>query len=507
MSEIYVENVGKIDRFTIPIADEGGITVIRGENDIGKSILIRCVAAIAGEKIRLSVRDNQPQGLIEGLGVRITVGGRQLSAGELEAETLSGKFSVAELVDPRLKTEAAAAAARIKALLSVTEVHADPTLFYGPCGGKELFQEHVKPDRLKDADLVEMARRVREDFHDAARAAEGRSETCYSRAAGLRESIHGLDLEAPHDEEQLRKAREDAVRGEDRITAKRDECDRALKQIEEDEQTLEQLGASLPDLRAKDARLENAIGKAEEEAERVAAAAQEVARLEAELAKAKQTHAAAVEAKDRADQDVAAARESHTDAAAEHERFAAIRERINRRDQWQRERPTDQALEAAKARAVRAREAESRGVEIRRALEVKRKISEAEAEGQEAKIEAERLRDAAVSTDTVLSNAVKSPKFRVVNGELVVATERGENTPYRELSDGIRWKLALEEAARTLRKFSKSQLALLPVPQEAWDGLSNRNRGLIARYCKHFRISAVTAQADAGDLRAEIYAC
>ena len=52
MSSVLIENVGAIDRLTIPVPDGGGVVVLRGPNGIGKTTaldgVMTCVTGVSG---------------------------------------------------------------------------------------------------------------------------------------------------------------------------------------------------------------------------------------------------------------------------------------------------------------------------------------------------------------------------------------------------------------------------------------------------------------------------
>jgi hypothetical protein len=81
----------------------------------------------------------------------------------------------------------------------------------------------------------------------------------------------------------------------------------------------------------------------------------------------------------------------------------------------------------------------------------------------------------------------------------VTDTGRGP-TYYAELSEGERWKMALDIAVQAV-----GQGGLIVVPQAAWEGLDPVNRSLIATHAKSSGVVVVTAEADDGDLAATEY--
>ena len=118
---------------------------------------------------------------------------------------------------------------------------------------------------------------------------------------------------------------------------------------------------------------------------------------------------------------------------------------------------------------------------------------------------AERIRVSAQRTDDVLADhlaAVMPQGLLVVDGRLVV--ERGERmVPFGELSDGERWRVALDIAISAI-----GTAGLIAIPQMAWEGLDGPARRMIAEHAKERGVTIVTAEADHDQvqpLRAEVF--
>ncbi|MDP6468501.1 MAG: ATP-binding protein [Pirellulaceae bacterium] len=99
-----------------------GVNVISGHNESGKSIAVRCVAALAGGDAKsLPIRDGSAAGLVSGFGTTLSIGARNTRAGEFsDADSLEDRINIAALVDPGLKDPAAATKHRTRALLTLT---------------------------------------------------------------------------------------------------------------------------------------------------------------------------------------------------------------------------------------------------------------------------------------------------------------------------------------------------------------------------------------------------
>src|SRR5690606_25097574 len=105
------------------------------------------------------------------------------------------------------------------------------------------------------------------------------------------------------------------------------------------------------------------------------------------------------------------------------------------------------------------------------------------------------------STDTTLEEAIQRAGFaaiKVSHGRLCVDSDRGLE-PFAELSHGERWRVSLDLAAQGLPRG-----AVLPVCQEAYESLDPSNRAHIYRLARERGLVLLTAEASAGQLRAEI---
>ena len=115
---------------------------------------------------------------------------------------------------------------------------------------------------------------------------------------------------------------------------------------------------------------------------------------------------------------------------------------------------------------------------------------------------ADRLRKAAGQTDDVLSVIVGKLDcpLRVEGGRLVLTTDRGTEL-FEDLSDGERWRLALDVVIRFL-----PQNGILTLPQAAYGELDPINRREIDRLLRERGVVCLTAKAtEDEELRAEVF--
>jgi hypothetical protein len=132
-----------------------------------------------------------------------------------------------------------------------------------------------------------------------------------------------------------------------------------------------------------------------------------------------------------------------------------------------------------------------------------REIADQEAAKARANAQqADLYRDAAKGVDEIVSRSIAAVAPRgmgVKDGRLVVETDRGMEL-FSDLSAGERWRLALDVAIDAV-----GEDGVVPIAQEAWEGLDPQNRIAIAQHARERQVWICTAEADEGDLRAEVF--
>lgn len=484
---IEIKDVGPVDRVRIPVPEDGGVVVLRGRNGSGKTKTLQAVEAAATGRGGLTVRDGQLRGSVDAFGVSLRVGRATRRTGELEVETLDGRFNVADVVDPGLKSHEAADAKRIKALVQVAGVKADPALFYQLVGGKQEFTAVVSGAAVETDDLIVMADRIKRDLEGAARKEEDQARHAHAASEAARSAAEGVDVTAEDDSQVLQQRLEQAVAQRASLES---QAETATKRHEEAERAAERLRVLSSDYAGP------SVEKARQDelaAQQEVQTAREIVQLvEAQLREVKQ---------DLRDAESKAKWANQTRAAAEeHEELIAECKAIAQGDLPQP--VSTERLEQAAAGVSQARSAVEQGAVVRRA---KQQVADAERCAAEAAAHAERsqrLRDAARSTDEVLSSVVAKTgtALRVEAGRLVLDTRRGA-TYFSELSHGERWRIALDVAIEAV-----GQRGVLVIPQEAWEGLDPDNRAAIAEHVRGRGAVVLTAEASNGDaVSAEVY--
>jgi energy-coupling factor transporter ATP-binding protein EcfA2 len=488
MKQVTVRDIGPVSELTFPVPPDGGVVVLKGRNGLGKTRTLEAINTLTTGRGNVQQRDGAPNGQVDGFGATLKVARRQTRAGELEVTSLEGRFSVLDLVDPKLKAQDAADAKRIKALVQLQGATADPSLFYKLAGGREVFDQYVTPHTLDTDDLVTMAARIKADFEKQARAIEAEAEKTNIKAAAAREQTAGIDLDAPDDQLKLQEDLKLAIAEEARLKQLARSALDAQYNAEEAARQLHTAEANYsgPGVAVAQAQVETARDEA-------ARAQHEVNELERQLITARRT----LEIKQ-----VAVRACEQTLQAAEHHEETIGRWRAtigaSRIDS-----PTDEQLNEARTDVEAAQAAVELGARVRDAKRQMNQSSIYAGEAARLRTQADRLRMAAQGTDEVLSEVVQSLgcPLKVKGGRLVTPTERSPEELFSDLSRGEQWKLALDIAIDAVGKHG-----VIVVDQEGWEGIDPENRKLIAEHLKGTGVVMITAECDEGELRAETIA-
>ena len=487
---IVIENVGAIKRLEIPVDPKGGVTVLHGRNGCGKDTGLGAVSRGLGGKQTVERSDGADKGTLEGFGVRLTIGKSTRSKGLCQALSLTGTLDLAEFVDPPVKDPAAADRTRIKALLALRGVQADAGLFHDLGAGEAVAQILAAPAVRLATDLVDQARQVKAAMQEAARVAEEEAAAMGGKAEACREAAEGLDLEAESDREKLQAEWEAAFANQNVLTERRNAADDGAEAVVTAETALEKAKAGYEGPTHDEAkRTAHTVAKA------LAAQEGRVAGIRVEL-----------EAAEKAVRDTDAKwhQAAQTANLAEHHE--------NLIADWQAtidaDRPepvTNDDMNAAIQAVATTADAIDQGVRIRDARQKAEEADTHAAEAQLARESAEHFRKAAAGTDAVLSKAVASPTIYVNDGRVYVAHDKREKCLFAALSKGEAWRVGILEAVARVRDLDAEGMALIPIPQHAWEGLDDAARALVVRTAREKRVNIITADCRAGgELRAEV---
>lgn len=483
--QIEIENVGPVRRATLPFPEGGGVVVLKGRNGSGKTTALRAVHALAGAKEDLTVRDGEVTGDVVGLGASLhlsVTSKRAARSGELEVHSLGSEVDPSVLVDPGLKDPEAADMRRARVLCFLAGVEPRLAAFHRLLDAETV--ERVASAKTRTAEsLPELAAALKRDIEAEAREAEAQEEQEAGLARALMAQSGDLDLNVEDDEAKLRAATEAALGYVSEAKGRaRGAKERAERFAQAKSAMDAAAGVSLDEVRADAA----AAGAA------LTSAAAEVTRLRAELAGAEAARDAAQSVYSER-----ARRLQEAEAAAASVAAARAVVEAGLGDQG----PTDDEIAALERVYQAARAAQERGTLVRQAKRVQLQAQDHIRTAQERHAEAERLRGAASGCWDVVAEAVAriAPDgIRFDAGRLVLQTERGL-TYFADLSEGERWKLALPACIRAV-----GEGGILPIRQEAWEGLDPINRQSIVEAAKAGRVAIYTAEATDGELRAEI---
>lgn len=495
---ISIKDVGPIKELMID--PKPGVTVLVGENGAGKSKALEAVDALTSGGGRLKPRDGTLGGEVQGFGIRLSVGHSTRKFGDPRFIALGEKLDVASLVDPGLKSPEANDAARIKALVGLTGVTADAAMFHELVGGQAEFEKLVKKTSIVEDDPVDMARRVKKDLEEAARLEQSHADHADGHAKAKLESAKQFGENLPVvDEAALQQGFRGAVATEARLQSQAEQAKQAaIDRQKAQESYLEASKAYTGPT------VEQAVEKMEAAGKAVANAALAVEEANRAMAKAERNLRAAQHEQDTAVQ-------AHQAAC----------QAIHLCEKWEKqlaeipvlEAPSDEALASAAEEVRKARQAIEDSVVARKAQSL---LEEAEAAAEKAKrhqVKATRLRDSAKAIESVLSKLIAKAgcKLTVIGTEkgprLVTETERGQ-TLFADLSDGQRWRLAMEIGLDTFQRMIEADgvkgTPIFPLPQRAWQDLNPANREPIAELARERGVCILTARCDDGPLRVEV---
>ena len=483
MSSVLIENVGAIDRLTIPVPDGGGVVVLRGPNGIGKTTALDGVSALVNGGKPPGLRDGAKRGVIEGLGAKITVGLSSRRSGEIEVRSLEGRLDVSDIVDPGIASVEAADARRIRALVAVAGVSASSETFADLVpGGADEIEANITEKVLGSGDVLEIAGAVKRMLESRARQIETQAENAEGKAKTLAAQAGEVDADQVIDPARLQSDFEDAVRRQQEIEAANAAWTKAQSTVAECDAGLS-AGTDAVDIDVLRARSKVLANEFDERQKTLVDLEQQ---LEAARANLQQTR-----------NDIRLVDEQIAAAKRDRERVAALRKMLD-------EAKAVPAVEANQIESARlcvdmAREAIEKGALLRAAVEKKQQATAAFAEVSALRRQAEKLRASAAGTDGILSDLVAKLgvplSVKVVDGRtrLVTETDRGL-IPFAELSAGERWRVALDIAIEAV-----GVRGLLVIRQEAWEGLDPANRAEIAAHCQKRGAVLLTAEADGGE--------
>lgn len=480
--QITITNIGPIDRAVIPAPKPGKIIVLLGRNGTGKTTALEHIEkAVSKDKSKGgNLRDGEAKGSVEAFGATLSVTRSTRRTGELEVETLDGKFNISDLIDPGILDPGAADASRIKALVTMANVLPCPDLFWPLVGGRDEFDKIVSRTAIDSKDLVTMAERVKRDLEAEARREEDKAANAEGRALGAKNAAAGVNVNEESDQTILAEALKVAIQRETRLIAEKNAAETARDKAQLARDQLADAEAAYNGPSVFDANVDEFAAK-----NSAALRERDVLDLEEQLREARRKH-------DLARQHVAACIAARK-TAEEHE--AAMKSWRSQLDATLPVAPSEDEIADAIAQVAKCNEASLRGATIRRA---KDQLAEAEKYlgiGNDHRKRSLILRDAARGTDDVLSSVVakSGSALRVEGGgRLVLDTPKRGKTFFHELSAGERARIAVDIAIASMPSTKEGFIIL---KQEIWEGLDPQNREALLKHIETKPVGMMTAAA------------
>lgn len=476
MKTVVIENIGAVQRLEIPIPEGGGLVRLRGRNGAGKSTALRAVEGLLGGDSNLEKRDGAPGGEVSGFGARLSVKKSTRRSGVLEVESLDSRLSAAELVNPNIADAAKADAKRIKALVQLAGVAPDVAMF------ADIIPAGVSIEAGEAADAVSLSSHVKRQLERLARDAESLADKAAGSATALKKSSEVVKgKEERVEPAKLQAGLHDAIREEARLKSDAANGKKILKSAEAARESLERLQSGYQGMVVDEAKsLVRTANKNWFEAK------ENVERAEKLLAEATRQ-------RDVADAKLSEAQQHESNFKAWSDSIAAAADVKT---------PSDSDIAAATTKVATLQDRIRNAEAYRRALGEFSKAKTFQVEADKHAAQAEALRSAARRTDEVLSEIVGRLKcpLRVADGRLVLDTDRGQEL-YADLSDGERWRVALDVVVPFLPADG-----ILTIPQAAFGELDPTNRAYLDQLCRERHVVILTAEAtDDEELSAEPY--
>jgi hypothetical protein len=520
--------------------EQPGLHILKGKPGSGKSTIIRSIEMVMGSDVTIKPtrRDGKPRGIAEVAGKSVRIMKTIREEGELQGVQSLGDLNIYDLHSPPHKTATTRDKHRIAALVTLTGTKVEPADFHYLLG-KEAFESMVPSDALQTDDPIEMTARIKRAIEREALRLEALERTAQANALAESKAAEGFDVENPPDEEALQSALERAIR---ESSAAKEELSTlegkgraarlARKKADDARARLEEVGAGVTVAEAtarlreeeerEDPELAAATIHREQSGEFLNDADAKVVELEKQLAYAKEKLdrarldlAKAVELERAAERTVRARREAAAAALSAAEREAVLHSELTEAIDAGAvaKGPTDEELDAQTASVMNAETAVSaakkdlgNAIAARKAVEAKKRADAYMAEANELAVQIRRLRGAAKDSPDVLTKAIQQLndcplKIRLTDEgdpRLAIATERSENEFFDERSDSQKWETVIRIAAGANK--------LIVLQQAAFGEFAPSTRKRIHELAQAHGCYIMTAQADDGELRGEMFA-
>lgn len=477
IKEIDIENIGAIERVRIPIPAGGGVVELTGEQGCGKSTAVRAINATLGGKSRVPLRDGAKRGSVTIGTATLKVTPRTNKAdGELVVSEVESDFDLSALIDPGITDPERADAARIKELVKLSGVDADPSLYYGLLGIEDDGQWEELDIEPTDDPLL-LGTRIKRHLGKVAKDAEGDAERLSTKASTLRETVdQDVPLDGPTKEE-TRKAYDNARRTYELTQEQRRLGLENQQRTQEATEKIATLREQLVDPEKIQKDHDDLVLAQKADHDKLRHLEREIATLESVI-DTRDTTIGQLEQK-LADQTRLTQQVNELEAVlgADQKEPPTVDEIREAKEAMDAAHAAMMARENAERHAATLQEVETLMTEVNSRL-----------------ANADQTRKAIDNVDALLTSQVDLDDLvRIEHGRLVVSTDRSANEPFAELSHGERTKLAIQMAAHAFAKLDPDQQGMLTIPQEAYDALQPKNKDLLDREAKRVGLVIIAA--------------
>lgn len=473
---IKIENVGPIKELELPM--EQGVVVVAGKNGSGKSTALAALSKMFGggtSGLELTPTDGSKRGVLTFGEVELHVTpSRSRVTGELKIESANSRCDITDLVDPGIKDKSRADAARMKAIVALKRIKAEPESYYELCGGRDAYLDLDVEDGTDDPVLL--ATRVKKALQAQARDYQKSADQLAGRVKQINDQIAKADLQdcSEKDLEQINKQIEENSAslielGVRKKVAKEELCKREQASAAISAAGTQDLMACKSSLKSSEDKLSEYRSELEELQERIKQQELDHSKLEGQLR-----------------------------VAAQLEAYKSIMES---------EAPNiDGILEQEESLAELNSELNAKKLTVSKSLEDAKAFEAIRSERDQLRIDVQsemdshdRQREAAKQVEAVLSSILTGSLRMRDDGRLVMPTDRSNEELFSELSDGERTRTAIDIAVESVEE------GVLVLRQTAWESLAPSVKAEVHAYAKSKRVTVFAAEVTDGDLTAGVF--
>lgn len=481
--KVVLADVRSVDYLEIPL-QPGRITVLTGDNGVGKTTALEAVDALAGQKTAggLSSRDGTVGGTVEGFGaqIRIARNGSNRRTGKPVVTSLHDQIGIAKFVDPGVADPDAADFRRIQQLARFMRVDVSRQAVAAKLGIEvDDLDSFIDPEVWKNTDPVELIQTIKREIQKQARALESDADKIQGELRIIEQRI--VEIGPPVSAAEMQAIRDRQASAVQQLAE--------LRKIRESYSTL-QMGWD-----AAEATLERFSGvdwSPNSIADQLAAldAAQvergkQIDELNRQIEKLIAERDAGMELRDQLNQRLGEAGQRDAKIA---EANQVLKTRVPC--------PTAEEIQEAES-AVNAANLDAEKLsqqEVAKSLRASRdqKIRSVE---QSLK-SAESMRERAGSIVEILAQGINEAKTPIVIGKDMRVRRKGHKRGevfYSELSHGERLRDFLKLILSLIEV--ESDEVIVTIPQENWESLSAKSRQEVAEIVAETGVMMLTAEA------------